>query len=155
MLAVYVFQHIDRHQVQSAAEHTFLIAVLVAIASYWLPSVLFLLIGVILLLSLRQSFDGQSFLAILMGLALVSIYAALLSWLGWITPTWIDFFATNTLYYWMPIAALCLGTIINFICYTGEAIWRGITFIVYVVLCLVLWIISIIGLLPLSFSCNL
>lgn len=144
MLAVYVYQQIDRHQINSAAEHTFLISLLIGLSSYWLPSLLLLIVPVILSLIWRQSFDGQSFLAILLGLALIAIYATIFCWAGWIEPSWIHFFNSESLPLWYIIVAGIVATIINYICYSGEAIWRGLTFIGYVLLCVAAWITTLV-----------
>lgn len=141
LLAVLVFQQIDRHKIETTAEHAFLMAILIGIASYWLPSLLLVWVPIILLLMYRQCFDGQSLIAILLGSAVVALYAALMVWAGWIAPTWLSFFDGATALRWLSIGAVLLATIINWICYSGEAIWRGLTFIGYVLVCISAWIV--------------
>lgn len=136
----YVFEHIDRHQIGFYAEYAFLMSILIGLASYWLPSVLLLILPLMVILAMRQTFDGQSFIAILMGLGLVALYAGLMVWLGWLQPSWFDFWNHDVSLRWLTIAAMCASLILNRICYADDGIWRGVTFIVSVLSCVVIWL---------------
>lgn len=140
LLSVAVFQQIDRHRVESVAERVFLISVLLGLVSFLLPSVVLLLVPCALLLAYRQAFNGQSLMAILLGLGLVAIYASLFVWLGWIEPVWLDFFSSSFASRWLSIGALCISYILNTIAYSGDGMWRGITFLTSLFVCVVGWL---------------
>lgn len=142
-LLIVVIQSIDRHQFRSAAEHMFQITLLLGVASYFLPSIILLIIPVIGYLMYRNIFDSQSLLAILLGILIVALYAAIGCYLGWLEPTWLSFFRGPYLLRWIPITGAALSAIITLICYTGDGVWRGSTFLGYMTLCLTLWLIQI------------
>lgn len=139
-MVLLVFQNIDRHQFRSAAEHTFLMTLLLSIASYWLPTVLLLLLPILFILILRNTFDSQALFAILIALVVVLIYAGLAYWLGWIEPVWLHGLEWGYLSRWLPVLAVGSSAIVTILCYAGEGLWRGCVFIAYVVIYLALWI---------------
>lgn len=141
LLVVSVYQHIDRHRIESVAEKTFMIAILLGVASYFLPSSILLIIPCVLLLMYRQSFDGQSLLAILIGFGVVAIYAAIFIWLGWIDSVWFDFFSMQTLGRWLFPGTLLVAYIINAIAYSGDGIWKGIVYLSYLACCVAGWVV--------------
>lgn len=136
ILAYLTLNQVNRHLNSSASEETFLATLLIGIVSYWLPSVLCSLLLVIILLILRKSFDGRSFLAIFIGLLLVAIYMGLFIYLGWIDRVWSQFFAPDTLNNWIPIGMIVFSIFMNIFFYSAEHISRGIVFFVYNALCL-------------------
>ena len=143
-LVLLVFQNIDRHQFRSAAEHTFLMTLLLGIASYWLPSVLLLILPIVAMLIFRNTFDWQALFAIFIALIVVSIYAGIAYWLGWIEPVWLHGFEIPYLTRWIPIVAVSSSAIITILCYAGEGLWRGCVFLSYVVIMITLWVVMLV-----------
>lgn len=135
ILAYLMLNHIDRHSSASSSEETFVATLLTALVSYWLPSFLLMLVGILVVLMYRKSFDGRAFLSILVGLLVAAVYAALFIWLGWIDFVWGDFFAMSTLQNWIPIAMILVSILLNVFFYSAESLSRGIVFLVYVALC--------------------
>ena len=103
LLCIHIIGRILRQQ--SSVEQCFQVAVLLGIASYWLPTVIFLIIPAILYLYIRHLFDFRSFMALLLGFALVAIWAAIFIYAGWIANPWSDFFAPDNAWGWIPTGA--------------------------------------------------
>lgn len=101
--AVYIIHHISRWE--EPVEQSFQMAVLLGIASYWLPSVLLLILPIWIYLMYQSNFGLRSFSATLVGLALVAIWAALAVVMGWMTNEWADFFASKNALGWIPVGA--------------------------------------------------
>ena len=76
LCAIHIIHRIPRWE--EPVEQSFQVAVLLGIASYWLPSVLLLILPIWLYLMYRGLFGLRSVLATLIGLALVAIWAAVL-----------------------------------------------------------------------------
>lgn len=113
MLTIYVLSHIDRHK--SSAQENFQMAVLLGVASYWLPTVLFLTIPCWIFIMTRFAFNFRAFLATVVGYTAVAIHAALCIYFGWIDNVWAQFFSPSLLWGWIPVAAFFaawLGTTI-------------------------------------------
>ena len=64
---------IKRHE--SSVEQCFQVAVLLGVASYWLPTVVFLTLPIWIYLIYRHLFNMRSFIATLLGYAFVAIWA--------------------------------------------------------------------------------
>lgn len=79
LISVMVIGHISRHA--SAVEPSFLVALFLGIASYWLPTVVFLLVPVWFYLSYRHLFNMRVFTASLVGLALATVWMAVFVYL--------------------------------------------------------------------------
>lgn len=109
LLSALIIRRIPRHA--SSIEQCFQVAILLGIASYWLPSVLFLIIPVWIYLISRNIFSVRSFLSTLLGLALVAVWAAVFIFVGWIANPWADFFAIKSLWVWIPTGALLFAYI--------------------------------------------
>lgn len=109
LLSVLIVSRIHRHA--SSAEECFLVALLLGIASYWLPTVLFLILPVWAYLIYRNLYSLRSFTATLLGLATVAIWAAVLVVFGAIGNPWADFFATKNLWAWIPTGAVLIAFI--------------------------------------------
>ena len=107
LLVLYVLSHIDRHE--SAAQENFQVAVLLGIASYWLPTIIFATIPVWIFCMIRFAFNFRAFLATLLGYLTVAIHAALLVQLKWIDNVWADFFSPDFLWAWIPTGAVFLA----------------------------------------------
>ena len=93
----------------STVEQCFQVSLLLGVASYWLPTVLFLIIPMTGYLYYRHLFDGHSFLALFVGFGLVAIWAAVFILLGWIANPWADFWAIENAWGWIPTGAVLLA----------------------------------------------
>lgn len=98
---------IKRHS--SSVEECFLMALLLGIASYWLPTVVFLTIPMWAYLIYQNLFNGRSFLATLIGYALVAVWAAVFIFVGWIANPWAHFFASENALGWIPLGAILVA----------------------------------------------
>lgn len=108
-LAVSILFSVEKHQ-DAAPEEAFLASLLAGIASWWLPSLLFLLPFQYMFLQYRRAFDGRTFSASLMGLSVVALYAGLAIWQQWIPLSWYPFFRFSDL--WTMVPTLLLLTIV-------------------------------------------
>ncbi|MBR2285512.1 MAG: hypothetical protein IJ900_03165, partial [Paludibacteraceae bacterium] len=72
LVSVMIVRHIPRHG--DAIEPCFRIALLLGIAAYWLPSVVFLVLPIWVYLIYRNLFNLRAFTATLIGLATVAIW---------------------------------------------------------------------------------
>ncbi len=108
MLIILVFiGNIKRHA--SSVEECFVMALLLGIASYWIPTVVFLTIPVWAYLIYRNLFSGRSLLATFLGYALVAIWAAVFIFFGWIANPWAHFFALENALGWIPLGAILIA----------------------------------------------
>ena len=101
LISVLIIDRIKRHT--DSIEECFQVAVLLGIASYWMPSVLFLIIGIWFYLIYQNLFSFRSFLATLIGLAFVAIWIAILSFFQISN---FKFQISANLFAWIPTAAL-------------------------------------------------
>ena len=92
---IWIISRIKRHT--SSVEECFLVAVLLGVASYWLPTVVFVIVPVWGYLIYQNLFGLRACLSSLMGFAVVVIWAAVFVWLGWIANPWATFFAPDCL----------------------------------------------------------
>ena len=83
-------------------EQSFQIALLMGIASYWMPSALFLIVPAVGFLIFRRLFNLRTFLALLIGFAAVAIWLVLLSRLSILD---YSFSLTKNALGWIPIGA--------------------------------------------------
>ena len=104
---VLILTRIDRHV--SSAQENFQTAVLLGIASYWLPTVVFMTIPFWIYVTYKNAFSFRAFLATLIGYALVAVHAAILIWFGWIDFVWAEFFAPERLWGWIPTGAVLVA----------------------------------------------
>ncbi len=107
LFCILILGRIKRHE--SSVEQCFEVAVLLGVASYWLPTVVFIAIPIIVYLYYRHLFDMHSFCALLIGFALVAIWAAIFLFFGWIANPWTDFWATENAWGWIPTGAVLLA----------------------------------------------
>ena len=107
LFCILILGRIKRHE--SSVEQCFEVAVLLGVASYWLPTVVFVAIPMIVYLYYRHLFDLHSFCALLIGFALVAIWAAIFLFFGWIANPWTDFWATENAWGWIPTGAVLLA----------------------------------------------
>ena len=107
LLCFAIIGRIQRHS--NSIEECFQIAVLIGIASYWLPTVLLVILPIWAYLIYHNIFNFRSFLSTLMGLILVAIWAFVFIYLGWIDAPWLDFFAKENAWGWIPTGAIFLA----------------------------------------------
>ena len=107
LMAMVIVHRIQRHT--SSIEECFLTALLLGIGSYWLPSVLFLILPIWFYLAYRNLFSFRSFLSTLIGLTLVAIWATVCIYMDWTANPWADFFATKNLWAWIPTGSILVA----------------------------------------------
>ena len=105
-ISVMIIHHIPRHT--SAVEPCFRTALLLGIAAYWLPSIVFLIIPIWGYLVYRNLFNTRALYATLIGLATVAIWVAVLSLFSIV-----DFplSITKNLWVWLPTGSLLFAYI--------------------------------------------
>ena len=106
LLSVIIVHRIPRHT--DSIEQCFQVALLLGIASYWLLSVLFLIIPVWFYLIYRNLFSFRAFLATLIGLAVVAVWIVVLNQLSIIN---YQLSITKDLWFWLPTGAFLLAYI--------------------------------------------
>ena len=104
LISALLLTHIKRHE--NAVVPSFQVAVLLGIAAYWLPSVLFLILPVWIYLVYRHLFDLRTFTAMLIGFALVAIWIAVGSIFSIFN---FQFSITNNLFVWIPTGIILLA----------------------------------------------
>ena len=107
LISALLLTHIKRHE--NAVVPSFQVAVLLGIASFWLPTVLFLTIPVIIFLIYYNHFSFRSFTAIIIGFATVAIWATVAIFLGWIPNNWAIFFSSSIAWGWIPLGSILLA----------------------------------------------
>lgn len=107
LVCLFILSHIDRHE--SSAQENYQVAVLLGIASYWLPTIVFATIPVWIFCALRFAFSLRAFLASLLGYLTISVHAAILIYVGWIDNVWAHFFSPEHLWAWIPTGAVFLA----------------------------------------------
>jgi len=107
LLSIVILGRIERHS--NSIEECFQVAVLIGIASYWLPTVVFLIIPIWGYLVYYNVFSLQSVTATISGLGLVAVWAAVCVYLGWIDNPWAEFFASKNAWGWIPTGAVLLA----------------------------------------------
>lgn len=107
LVCIVILGHIMRQT--STVEQCFQVAILLGIASYWLPTVLFLILPMMMFLYYRHLFDRHSFFAICLGFGFVAIWAAVFILLGWIANPWANFWAIENAWGWIPTGAILLA----------------------------------------------
>jgi len=107
LLSCHALRKVDRHNPSS--EEIFATSVLLSIGSYWLPTVLFLLIPAWGFLIYVNAFSHKSLLATLLGCGTVAIYAVILVYFGLISNPWSDFFSSDYSWGWIPAGAMWLA----------------------------------------------
>ena len=90
----------------TAVEPSFQVALLLGIASCWMPSVLFLLLPVWVYLIVRRHFNFRAFLATLIGFAVVAVWLVVLSRLSFID---FHFSLTKNAIGWIPVGAFIVA----------------------------------------------
>ena len=110
LLSGAIIRRIPRHE--ESVEQCFVVALLLGVAAYWLPSVVFLLLPVWAYLIYRNIFSFRSFLASVLGLALVAVWYAVLHLLNILSfPLYINHNAGA----WVPTASVIIAWILTLI----------------------------------------
>ena len=104
LICAWLIRRIKRHA--SSEEECFVVAILLGIAAYWLPSVLFLILPVWAYLIYQNLFSLRSFLASLIGFAVVAIWIAVLSVFQLST---FNFQLAHNVRAWIPTGAVLLA----------------------------------------------
>ena len=107
LLVIAIMARIQRHS--SSVEQCMHMGVLLGIASYAMPTVVFLTLPVWAYLIYRNLFNLRSFIATILGYALIAIWAAVFIALGWIGNPWDHFFALENALGWIPLGAILLA----------------------------------------------
>ena len=107
LTCIVILGRIKRHE--SSAEQCFQVAVLLGVASYWLPTVVFLTLPIWIYLIYRHVFNMRSFVATLLGYAFVAIWAIVSVMMEWIANPWAAFFAKENALGWIPLGAILLA----------------------------------------------
>lgn len=116
LLCIFIISRIRRHT--DSVEECFLVAVLLGIASYWIPSVIFLTLPIIIWLYYHHLFELRGMVAIFIGYAFVAIWSAIFIWMGWLENPWALFFDPVNLWAWIPAGAILLAWIASAIART-------------------------------------
>lgn len=107
-IAVLIIHIIPRHG--DSVEPCFVVALLLGIAAYWLPSVVFLMIPAWGYLIYRNLFGMRPFLASIIGLATVAIWVAVGNKFSIFN---LQFSIANNLFAWIPTGAILLAWLIS------------------------------------------
>ena len=114
LIGAWMITRIKRHS--SSVEECFEVAILLGIGAYWLPSVLFLILPVWIYLIYQNLFSLRSFLASLIGLAVVAIWIGVFSFFQLSIPLdralgqrTFNFSLANNLFAWIPVGAILLA----------------------------------------------
>lgn len=103
-----IISRIKRHS--SGVEECFQMGFLIGIASYWLPTIIFLCIPVWMYLVYKRLFSFRVLCATLLGLVVVAIYSSISIWMGWLDASpWLHFFAADLTYGWIPTGSVLLA----------------------------------------------
>ena len=104
LISVMIVHHIPRHG--SAIEPCFRIALLLGIAAYWLPSVLFLILPIWGYLFYRNLFNLRVLCATLIGIATIAIWVVVLYQLSIVN---YQFSILSNLSAWLPTGAVLVA----------------------------------------------
>ena len=104
LLSVTIIRRIPRHT--DSIQQCFQVAVFLGIASYWLPSVVFLIIPIWIYLIWKNLFNFRSLLATFIGLGLVAVWMVVLEFLHL---THYTIHLAYNLHAWFPTGAVLLA----------------------------------------------
>lgn len=110
-LGIQVLYSVEKHQ-DSAPQEAFLATLFCAVASWWLPSLLFLLPFSYLFLNYRRAFDRRTFSASVMALVVAALYASIAIWQEWVPMSWYPFFRFNDIWTSIPVLLLLIVVIV-------------------------------------------
>ncbi len=104
LTAIIVAKRIDRHQ--TYVHQMFLIAALLGLASYWLPTIVTLILPFGIYAAWKATANFKAFLAIIIAFAMDTLYAAIFIYLGWINNVWEHILEPDYQWGWIPVAAI-------------------------------------------------
>ncbi len=104
LLCIFIISRIKRHT--NSIEECFQVALLLGIAAYWLPSVIFLIIPIWSYLIYQNLFSFRAFMASVVGFATLAIWYAVLYYF---TPYTFHLTLFYNLYAWIPTGAILLA----------------------------------------------
>ena len=104
LLCIFIIGRIKRHT--NSIEECFQVAILLGIAAYWLPSVIFLIIPIWGYLIYQNLFSFRAFMASVVGFATVAIWYAVFHFLSLFT---FHLSLDYNLYAWIPTGAILLA----------------------------------------------
>ena len=104
LICFFIISRIERHT--RSVEQCFQVAVLLGIAAYWLPSIVFLIIPIWGYLYYMNIFEFRSILASLIGFACVAIWAVVGNYFSLFT---FHFSLSYNLFAWIPTGAILLA----------------------------------------------
>ncbi|MBR6035059.1 MAG: hypothetical protein IKP39_03280, partial [Paludibacteraceae bacterium] len=104
LLCIFIISRIKRHT--NSIEECFQVALLLGIAAYWLPSVVFLIIPIWGYLIYQNLFSFRAFMASVVGFATVAIWYAVFHFLSLFT---FHLSLDYNLYAWIPTGAILLA----------------------------------------------
>ena len=104
LIGIFILSRIQRHT--RSVEQCFQVAVLLGIAAYWLPSIVFLILPIWGYLYYKNLFEFRSVLASLIGFACVAIWAIIGNCFSLFT---FHFSLSYNLLAWIPAGAILLA----------------------------------------------
>ena len=107
LMSLAVSKRIDRHE--PYVEQMFQIAVFLGVASYWLPTVIVLVVPFTIFGIWKATWNFRAILAIIIALGLVALYAAIFLYFGWIENTWVHAFEPDYAWGWIPLGAIMVA----------------------------------------------
>ncbi len=94
----------------TCAKESFIAALVIGIASYWIPTVILLTPLIGWRIASYYTVQFKDVLAFLLGCATVAIYAVLFITLGWCRNRWACFFCPYLLWGWIPLLLVYFAT---------------------------------------------
>ena len=104
LIGIFILSRIQRHT--RSVEQCFQVAVLLGIAAYWLPSIVFLILPIWGYLYYKNLFEFRSVLASLIGFACVAIWAVVGNYFSLFA---FHFSLSYNLFAWIPAGAVLLA----------------------------------------------
>ena len=104
LIGIFILSRIQRHT--RSVEQCFQVAVLLGIAAYWLPSIVFLILPIWGYLYYKNLFEFRSVLASLIGFACVAIWAIIGNYFSLFA---FHFSLSYNLLAWIPAGAILLA----------------------------------------------
>ena len=109
LIVAILLRHIPRFTTSEV--QCFQASLLLGIASFWLPSVVFLTLPMWIYLLFRSLFDFRAFCATIIGYATIAIWAATAVYLHWLPNVWANLLSIKNAYGWIPTGAFLIAYI--------------------------------------------
>ena len=107
LLCIAILGGIKRHE--SAVAPCLHVAIVLGIASYWLPGIVFLILPMWIYLAYRHLFSMRVFASSFIGFAIVAIWMTIAVMMEWIANPYIAFFAIKNLWVWLPTGIILIA----------------------------------------------